>query len=68
PIFYGCDIEGVNLGPNTLRENGLLKILKKSNNIKPAILLSEDSEKDYLTGIAYITSEFMYSDIKITKN
>lgn len=33
PIFYGCDIEGVNLGPNTLRENGLLKILKKSNNI-----------------------------------
>ena len=33
PIFYGCDIEGVNLGPNTLRENGLLKILKKRWNL-----------------------------------
>lgn len=33
PIFYGCDIEGVNLGPNTLRENGLLQILKNNNNV-----------------------------------
>lgn len=32
PIFYGCDIEGVNLGPNKLRENGLLQILSEGNN------------------------------------
>ncbi|MDD7793235.1 arginase [Clostridium sp. 'White wine YQ'] len=33
PIFYGCDREGVNLGPDTLREHGLLDILKENNKI-----------------------------------
>ncbi len=61
------------IGGETLRKNLIEKIRNTcekylANNIKPTILLSEDSERDYLTGIAYITSEFMYSDIKITKN
>lgn len=61
------------IGGDTLRRN-LMDEIKNTcekylaNNIKPEIILSENSEQDYLSGIAYISSEFMYSDIKITKN
>lgn len=34
PIFYGCDRKGVDNGPNVLRENGLLEILKEKNTVK----------------------------------
>lgn len=33
PLFYGCDRRGVNLGPDDLRENGLVEILEKNNHI-----------------------------------
>lgn len=29
PIFFGCDREGVELGPETLRENDIVNIIKK---------------------------------------
>ena len=32
PMFYGCDRPGVEHGPDKLRENGLVEILKKHNN------------------------------------
>lgn len=31
PMFYGCDRPGVEHGPDKLRENGLVEILKKHN-------------------------------------
>ncbi|MDS0524746.1 arginase [Clostridium sp. SHJSY1] len=33
PLFYGCDKPGVDLGPNTLRENGLVNIFSKNHNV-----------------------------------
>ncbi|MEQ8154399.1 MAG: arginase [Clostridiaceae bacterium] len=33
PTYYGCDKQGVDLAPDTLRENGLLHILKKGNKV-----------------------------------
>lgn len=33
PIFYGCDKKGVDNGPKVLRENGLLQILNKKNDV-----------------------------------
>lgn len=33
PIYYGCDKKGVENGPNSLRENGLLEILRKNNTV-----------------------------------
>lgn len=32
PTFYGCDKNGPQLGPDKLRENGLLSVLKKYNH------------------------------------
>lgn len=32
PLFYGCDRKGVDLSPNTLRENGIINIIKKYNH------------------------------------
>ncbi|EQB86543.1 hypothetical protein M918_13700 [Clostridium sp. BL8] len=32
PLFYGCDREGVNLGPNDLRERGIIELLEKNNH------------------------------------
>ncbi len=32
PMFYGCDRPGVEHGPDKLRENGLVEILKKHKN------------------------------------
>lgn len=31
PLFYGCDREGVENGPKTLRENGAIKVLEENN-------------------------------------
>lgn len=31
PLFYGCDIKGVEIGPKILRENGIKEILEKGN-------------------------------------
>lgn len=61
------------IGGESLRRNLIDEIKNNcekylANNIKPEIILSENSEQDYLAGIAYIASEFMYSDIKITKS
>jgi arginase len=33
PLFYGCDRRGVNLGPDDLREKGLVEILEKNNHV-----------------------------------
>lgn len=33
PLFYGCDKPGVELGPNTLRENGLVNIFSEKHNV-----------------------------------
>ncbi|WP_102400064.1 arginase [Haloimpatiens massiliensis] len=32
PLFYGCDRKGVDLSPNTLRENGIINIIEKHNH------------------------------------
>ena len=32
PMFYGCDRPGVEHGPDKLRENGIVDILKKHKN------------------------------------
>lgn len=32
PINYGCDRNGVEFGPDKLRESGMIEILKKNNN------------------------------------
>lgn len=32
PLSYGCDRDGANLGPKTLRENGLLDIIKDNGH------------------------------------
>lgn len=34
PLFYGCDIEGVDRGPDFLRQNGLLNIFSKNHKVK----------------------------------
>lgn len=58
------------IGGSTLRIN-LIGDIKKActtyaaNNIISKIMLSEDSDKDYLQGITYLTTEFMNSDIKL---
>lgn len=61
------------IGGDTLRRNLIVKIkddCKKylANNIMTEILVSKDSKKYYLSGITYLTTEFMYSDIKLIKN
>jgi arginase len=33
PLFYGCDRPGVELGPDTLRENGLVNIFSKNHHV-----------------------------------
>lgn len=32
PLSYGCDREGANLGPDTLRKNGLIDIIKRNGH------------------------------------
>ena len=32
PLFFGCDKEGVQFGPNTLRENNLISLVQKYNH------------------------------------
>ncbi|WP_138204680.1 arginase [Haloimpatiens lingqiaonensis] len=32
PLFYGCDRKGVDLSPNKLRENGIIKIIENHNH------------------------------------
>lgn len=61
------------IGGTTLRKDLINEIkdhCKKylANNIMPKIILSEDSKKDYLTGLTYLATEFMYSDIKLIRN
>lgn len=61
------------LGGATLRKyliNEIKAHCKKylANNIMPKIIFSEYNEKDYLAGITYLATEFMYSDIKLIKN
>lgn len=34
PMFYGCDRKGVNKGPDTLRENGLLNIFNTIHKVE----------------------------------
>ena len=36
-----------------------------ANNIMAEVLLSEDSNRYYLSGLTYLATEFMYSDIKL---
>ena len=33
PLFYGCDIPGVESGPKVLRDNNLLDIFKKNHTV-----------------------------------
>lgn len=33
PLFYGCDKQGVELGPNKLREKGLKNVLSDNHNV-----------------------------------
>lgn len=61
------------IGGDTLRKNLINQIrdeCKKyiANNIMTEINLSKDSKKYYLSGITYLATEFMYSDIKLIKN
>jgi len=61
------------VGGDTLRGNLIDDIkddCKKylANNIMAEIVESKDSKKYYLSGITYLTTEFMYSDIKLIKN
>jgi arginase len=32
PLFYGCDKKGANLGPNDLRQKGVIELLEKNNH------------------------------------
>lgn len=61
------------IGGDTLRKN-LIGNIKETcstymaNNIIPEIILAEDSEADYLSGMTYLATELMYSDIKLIGN
>ena len=60
------------IGGDTLRIN-LIDEIKEAcntcaaNNIISKIMLSEDGAKDYLSGITYLTTELMNSDIRLVK-
>jgi len=51
PMFYGCDRPGVEHGPDKLRENGLVEILKKHNeeveDIGNIDVISVDTDRKY---------------------
>ncbi|CAK7067747.1 arginase [Tissierella sp. P1] len=68
PLKYGCDRDGAQLGPATLRENGIIDIIKKNGHdvhdmgdIYIPYVVSEDKYKDhpkmkYLNTVAEINS------------
>lgn len=68
PLMYGCDRDGAQLGPATLRENGLIDIIKKNGHnvndmgdIYIPKVLPENKYKDhpkmkYLNTIAEVNS------------
>lgn len=64
PLFYGCDNPGVELGPDTLRNNGLINIFSKEHNvndlgnieikkINPNEKLLPNKKMKYLEGILH---------------
>ena len=64
PLFYGCDNPGVELGPDTLRNNGLINIFSKEHNvndlgnieikkINPNEKFSQNKKMKYLEGILH---------------
>ncbi|MBU5311434.1 arginase [Tissierella carlieri] len=68
PLKYGCDRDGAQLGPATLRENGIIDIIKKNGHnvhdmgdIYIPYVVSEDKYKDhpkmkYLNTVAEVNS------------
>ncbi len=68
PLQYGCDRDGAQLGPATLRENGIINIIKKNGHmvhdmgdISIPYVSAEDKYKDhpkmkYLNTVAEINS------------
>lgn len=78
PLFYGCDREGVDLGPNELRKHGLLDKLEKHHkindlgNIKVDVVSSEDkfschSNMKYLSAVTKSNEDLakeVYSSLK----
>jgi arginase len=64
PLFYGCDNPGVELGPDTLRNNGLNDIFSKEHNVKdlgnieikginPTEKFTNNKKMKYLDGILH---------------
>ncbi|MFA5577436.1 MAG: arginase [Tissierellaceae bacterium] len=54
PLYYGCDRDGVQLGPNTLRDRGLEDIIREKGhksydmgNIHIALVPEEDKYRDH---------------------
>lgn len=78
PIYYGCDTKGVENGPDMLRHNGLLNILRKNNtvydigNLYVPYISETDKYKDndsmkYLSVIKDVNSNlshFLYASLK----
>ena len=73
PLFYGCDKKGVELGPDELRNKGLLEILEKNHKVKDlgninVEIISEDNKftsnnkMKYLSAIQN-TSEALAKDV-----
>lgn len=61
------------VGGDALKRNLIDEINEASknyvaNNIIPKVIVSEDSSKDYLDGMLYLTSEYMNAGIKLVKN
>ena len=68
PLSYGCDRYGANLGPKTLRENGIIDIIRKNghnvfdmgdiyvSDISDELKFSDHPKMKYLNAIADITT------------
>lgn len=72
PLFYGCDKAGVENGPNALRQNGLIDILKNNNkvydlgnlyieNVTIENKYATDNKIKYLAPIAEVTTNLAHS-------
>ena len=65
--------EFIVVGGDTLRRHLIEQINEEckgyaANNIIPKVILSKDSNKDYLDGMVHLTNEFMNADIKLVKD
>lgn len=65
--------EFIVVGGDSLRKNLIKEINEEcksyaANNIIPKVIVSEDSTRDYLEGMVYLTNEFMNAGIKLVKN